>query len=181
MPCTLQASSCLLGCSGVVWVGGLASPDPLLVASGPRCELRRVFFICWSVVVTCSRTLYGMLWSHRLFLLFSSLRSRLPLLPCCFGLLAFSLVGRSGLAFRAFLCRWLLLQRSVVQVSSCPHLRKFSRFWACVLLFSHVGQLPSGSCGCIPWVEPSLPLWLVSVEVGHAFLRAAGSLIRCIM
>ena len=37
---------------------------------GSRCELRCVFLIYWSVVVTCSRMLYGMLWSHCLFLLF---------------------------------------------------------------------------------------------------------------
>ena len=114
---------------------------------GSRCELRCVFLICWSVVVTCSRMLYGMLWSHCLFLLFLRLLAS-PVGPCgwcmwCWHGLwwvvraRFLGVSLSVAPLAEFSC--------VGQSMSDPQLRKFSCFFCMrASALAHVGQLPLG-------------------------------------
>ena len=58
------------------------------------------------------------------------------------------------------------LPRGRGQSMSDPQLRSFLVFGIRASALAHVGQLPLGRCGCISWVQPSLPLWPFSVEVG---------------
>ena len=84
VPYRLPVSARLCGSSGSFWSGAWHPPTHCWLPPsrpGSHCELRCVFLICWSVVVTCSRMLYGMLWSHCLFLLFLRLLAS-PVGPC---------------------------------------------------------------------------------------------------
>ena len=132
------------------------------------CVLARnltLVLIWWAVFVTCSGMLYGMLWSHRLFWgLGCRSRSICFFAVSCVGCawLAVSSVSLSVAPLSAFHGKSVHVSSAFEVVFLCCFLHAFlcsCAWWA----------VASWSLRMHPWVEPSLPLWLVSVEVEHAF------------